>query len=81
RNQSLMGKSVDGLKTKIGSDFYDYQTGATISGPITKNKAFFIVNYEMTRRQEPTFFNVGDPGAAISSTEATQIANKLQGLG
>ncbi|MCA6446194.1 MAG: TonB-dependent receptor, partial [Chitinophagaceae bacterium] len=81
RNQSLMGKSVDGLKTKIGSDFYDYQTGATISGPITKNKAFFIVNYEMTRRQEPTFYNVGDPGAAISSTEATQIANKLQGLG
>src|SRR5438309_2560294 len=34
RNQSLVGKSVDGLKSKIGSDFYDYQTGATISGPI-----------------------------------------------
>jgi len=81
RNQSLMGKSVDGLKTKIGSDFYDYQTGVTVSGPITKNKAFFIVNYEMTRRQEPTFYNVGDPGAAISNTEATQIANKLLGLG
>ena len=78
RNQSLMGKSVDGTKSSIGGDFYDYQYGATISGPIAKNKAFFIFNYEHTDRQEPTTYNIGDPGAAMTLTEAQQIVNKLQ---
>lgn len=76
--QALMGKSVDGLKTKIGSEFHDYQYGATLSGPIKKNKAFFIVNFEQTRRQEPTFYNVGDPGAAMTATEGQQIVNFLK---
>ncbi len=78
RNQTLVGKSVDGTKSKIGSDFYDYQYGATISGPIAKNKAFFILNYEHTDRQEPTTYNIGDPGAALTLAEATQIVNQLQ---
>lgn len=78
RNQSLVGKSVDGLKTSIGSDFNDYQFGATIGGPILKNKAFFIVNYEQTRRTEPTFYNAGDPGAAISIADAQTIQNQLK---
>ncbi len=78
RNQSLVGKSVDGLKTKIGSIFHDYQYGATLGGPIVKNKAFFIVNFEQTRRQEPTFYNAGDPGAAVSSSDAASIYNQLK---
>lgn len=78
RNQALVGKSVDGLKTKIGSDFYDYQYGGTLSGPIIKNKLFFIVNGEITRRQEPTFYNAGDPGAAISIPDAQAIKAQLQ---
>ena len=78
RTQALVGKSVDGLKTKIGSDFHDYQYGATIGGPIVKNKAFFIVNFEQTRRQEPSFYNVGDPGAAMTLAEGQQIVNQLQ---
>ena len=78
RNQTLVGKSVDGLKTKIGSDFYDYQYGGTIGGPIVKNKLFFIVNGELTRRQEPTFYNAGDPGAAVSVADATSIYNNLK---
>ncbi len=78
RTQALVGKSVDGLKTKIGSDYHDYQYGATLSGPIMRNKAFFIVNYEQTRRQDPTFYNVGDPGAAITAAEGQQIVNNLK---
>ena len=77
RNQTLMGKSVDGQKKSIGSDFYDYQYGATVSGPIMKNKAFFIVNFEQTRRQEPTFYNAGDPGAAVDVATAQSIRNNL----
>jgi len=78
RNKTLMGKSVDGQKKSIGSDFYDYQYGATIGGPIVKNKAFFIANFEQTRRQEPTFYNAGDPGAAISIADAQTIQNTLR---
>ncbi|MEP6750261.1 MAG: carboxypeptidase regulatory-like domain-containing protein, partial [Bacteroidota bacterium] len=78
RNQTLVGKSVDGLKSKIGSDFYDYQYGATIGGPIVKNKIFFIANFEQTRRQEPTFYNAGDPGAAVTVADATSIYNNLK---
>jgi hypothetical protein len=74
----LVGKSVMVLKTKIGSDFYDYQSGATISGPIVKNKLFFIANVELTRRQEPTFYNAGDPGAAISLADAQSISNFMK---
>lgn len=77
RSQALVGKSVDGLKTSIGSDFHDYQYGATLSGPIARNKAFFIVNFEQTRRQEPTFYNAGDPGAAISVADAQSIKDRL----
>jgi len=78
RNQALMGKSVDGTKSSIGSDFHDYQTGFTIGGPIVKNKAFFFASYEKTDRQEPTFYNAGDPGAAITIAEAQQISNYLK---
>jgi hypothetical protein len=78
RINGLVGKSVDGLKSKIGSDFHEYQYGATISGPIVRNKAFYIVNFEQTRRQEPTFYNAGDPGAAVSIADATSIYNQLK---
>ncbi len=78
RNQNLVGKSVDGLKTSIGSDFHDYQTGFTLGGPIVKNKLFFFVNAELTRQQTPTFYNAGDPGAAMTVAEAQQIVSFLK---
>jgi hypothetical protein len=81
RNHVLIGKSVDGLKTKIDNIFHEYQYGASIGGPIAKNKAFFFINVEQTRRNEPSFYNVGDPGAAITLAEAQQIVAKYQTLG
>ncbi len=78
RNQALVGKSVDGQKKSIGSDFYDYQYGGSIGGAFVKNKAFFFINYEQTRRQEPTFYNAGEPGAAITLADAQTISNQLK---
>ena len=78
RTQALVGKSVDGLKSKIGSDFHEYQYGATIGGPIIKNKVFFIANYEHTDKQEPSTNNIGEPGAAATLSELQAIANQLK---
>jgi hypothetical protein len=81
RNASMVGSSVDGLKTAMPSTFHENQSGATLSGPIVKNKAFFIFNVEQTRRQEPTFYNAGDPGAAVTLADATAIYNQLKSKG
>lgn len=53
RNQDLVGKSPDVLKTKL-SEFSEYQAGLRLGGPIMKDKLFFFVNAEMTKRKEPT---------------------------
>ena len=81
RNKALVGKSPDAAKTSIGSDFYDYQYGATLSGPIVKNKLFFIANVELTRRQEPTFYNVGEAGAAMTKAQADAITTAFRNAG
>lgn len=78
RNAAMAGKSPDSLRSKLSSDFYDYQTGMSLSGAIVKNKLFYFVNGEITRRQEPTFYNAGDPGAAITPAVAQQITDKLK---
>jgi len=81
RNRDLMGKSVNGLKTKMDKTFHEYQYGVTFGGPIVKDKAFYFVNVEQTRRNEPSSYKVGDPGAAITLSEAQSITAKLQNLG
>ena len=78
RTHALVGKSVDGLKTKMSNDFYDYQSGFTLGGPIIKNKAFFFINAELGRGQMPTFYNAGDPGAAMTKAEGDAIINKMK---
>jgi hypothetical protein len=74
---SLVGRSPDSTKSKISSVFHDNQYGASVSGPLVKNKLFFYVNLEYTRHQEPTFYNAGDPGAAITIAQAQQVKDQL----
>ena len=81
RTSWLMGKSPDSLKTSIDSKFYEYQTGFAVGGPIIKNKAFFFINAELTRRQEPTFYNAGDPGAAITKAQAQAVVDTFNARG
>ncbi|GAA4454562.1 TonB-dependent receptor [Rurimicrobium arvi] len=78
RNAAIVGKSPDSRKTSLPSSFYDYQSGTSVGGAIVKNKLFYFLNGEITRRQEPTFYNAGDPGSAISVADAQKIVDKLK---
>ncbi|RYY08484.1 MAG: TonB-dependent receptor, partial [Cytophagaceae bacterium] len=78
RNQAITGKSVDGNLTKIGSTYYDHQQGFRLGGPIIKNKLFFFVNGETSRRTEPQFYGAGQPGSPVTNDLAQVITGTTQ---
>jgi Carboxypeptidase regulatory-like domain len=70
RNATLTGKNNAGDKSKLSSEYHDYQTGFRIGFPIIKNKLFFFTNAEITRRQEPLNYKAG----------STDVSGNLVGL-
>jgi hypothetical protein len=79
RNASLVGKNNAGDKSKLPSDFHDYQTGFRLGFPIIKNKLFFFTNEEITRRQDPIILAAGSPDMKIiSQAEAIQISDYMK---
>jgi hypothetical protein len=56
RNQSLVG---DGPLNRPFGKFDDDQLGASVGGPIAKDKAFFFVNGELQRKKVPNGYSVG----------------------
>jgi hypothetical protein len=76
RNQNITGKSADKNRSKI-DNFYDYQTGFRIGGPIIKNKLFYFAAAEIARKSEPVGFAPGSVGAAIPFALAKAIADTL----
>ncbi len=64
-NENLVGKYEPKTLTKSPvANYSDYQGGLTIGGPIIKNKLFFFVSGEITRKSYP-LSNV--PGTATSN--------------
>ncbi|MFD2786338.1 TonB-dependent receptor [Hymenobacter rubripertinctus] len=96
RNQNTAGKSptpnAAGERTKLDK-FNDYQTGFRLGGPIIKDKLFFFVNGEITRRTSPLLFQTGSaadiasPNANsnlvrfVSTEQLQQISSKLAEYG
>ncbi|MCG8573379.1 MAG: carboxypeptidase regulatory-like domain-containing protein [Flavobacteriales bacterium] len=76
RGQFLTGKSVDEEREKIES-FLDYRAGASISGPILKNKLFYFVNYERSFQRTPIGFLPGSPDANIDRITLDRIEDTL----
>jgi outer membrane receptor protein involved in Fe transport len=75
RNENTIGSDPE--SGEEAADFSDYQYGARLGGPIIKNKLFFFVNADFTRRAQPIAYNAGEEGAVLSVTDAQAITNYL----
>nr|WP_242582210.1 TonB-dependent receptor [Hymenobacter telluris] len=95
RNQNTAGKSptpdASGNRTKLAK-FNDYQTGFRLGGPIIKDKLFFFVNGEITRRTAPLLFRTGsleqitgntssDLLTFVNTAQLQEISDKLRSYG
>ncbi len=78
RNQNVTGTGVSGTEGRIGDDYYDFQTGFRVGGPVVKNRLFFFANAEVARNQTPLFYGAGQPGAPVSGALAQVLADKLK---
>ncbi|RNI31450.1 TonB-dependent receptor [Rufibacter latericius] len=76
RNEKTVGE--DPVTEQETAEFKDYQTGFRVGGPIFKDKLFFFLNGEITRRTEPLLFNLGDPGNIVPAEDVRRIADTLR---
>lgn len=76
QNAGLVGKSTMD-RSKYGK-FYDWNYGATIGGPIIKNKLFFFAAYEGERRSTPVNLQPGSAGSNISMDVVNNLSTWLQ---
>src|SRR6266849_4806862 len=51
---------VTGAVNPVKQAYTRVQAGATLGGPIVKDKTFYFLSYETTRRQETGFTNIGE---------------------
>lgn len=79
-NEGLVGKSPDDARTRL-PDFTDYQMGLRIGGPIIRDKLFFFVNGEKTKRVAPLLFEPGSSGSNITVEEANRVLSVANRLG
>ncbi len=77
RNKALTGEYANGIKQPTIA-FIDQQAGASIGGPIIKDKLFYFLNAEFSDRVEPVQNEPGSVTSNISKSVVEQIANRLK---
>jgi hypothetical protein len=73
-NQKLVGRynAVNDTKNTV-ADYKDYQMGFTAGGPIIKNKLFFFINGELTRKVTPLAYVPGTTASNITLDEVQRV--------
>lgn len=78
-NQNFVGKNNPNTgENKKYPGYKDSQFGFRIGGPIMKNKLFFFVNGEMTRKSTPLTFAPGTSESNITLAEINDVLNTLK---
>ncbi|NCI46761.1 TonB-dependent receptor [Sediminibacterium soli] len=77
RSAFLIGPNNAGDKSKIPTDFHDYQTGVRLGFPIIKNKLFFFTNEEITRRVDPVILAAGSSDNTVISLAQAQSIDSV----
>lgn len=79
-NQGLVAKTPtddpNAARTKI-TNYTDYQAGLSLGGPLVKNKLFFFMNAEMTKREQPSTNDLGE-GSNFRQSMLDSIMTKLE---
>lgn len=73
----MVGPNNAGDKSKIPSDFHDYQTGVRFGFPLIKNKLFFFTNEEITRRVDPVILAAGSADNKVITLAQAQSIDSL----
>lgn len=74
-NKHLIGskyKMATGGYSEKYDDQSEYQIGATLGGPIIKNKLFFFANFEMTNKEYPNLYGYGSNGSMLITRQQDQ---------
>ena len=61
-------QAVNPFSTTPDPAYTRFQGGASIGGPIKKDKTFYFLSYEITRRQETGFSNIGNDSYGLGNT-------------
>ena len=79
-NQALIGKykQDNGNMSAKYSDQIEYQAGATVGGPIIKDKLFFFASYELANKAYPNTFGVDSPSTKVDSNVAKEVMTWLK---
>ena len=78
-NKDLIGSKytlMNGKDSEKYNDETDYRYGATLGGPIVKNRLFFFANYEKSNREYPNNYGYGSDASQLGE-EGFRIADEV----
>lgn len=80
RSAMLQGNSINGEDIVANPELSFLQSGATISGPIIKDKLFFFFNGEIERRTDPGTNFTADDGGDNEVGESRVLATTMDAI-
>jgi hypothetical protein len=82
RNQDLVGnyrftQADSSARSQDFANFHQYESAFSLGGPIVRDRAFFFVAGEISRRAAPTGVFIGGPGISIPEVKADSVIGVL----